>query len=64
MCNDPYNVQGFPSKNTKKLHARDARLLIIGNKVGTKVYVLELLSDYLITTTFNVKNLMLYKGPL
>jgi len=54
----------FPSRNFKKLYARDAGPFKIIKKIGPNAYILELPSDLGISSTFNVSYLIEYKEPM
>jgi len=52
----------FPPETVKKLHARNARRFKVLNKLNNNTYVIDLSKDFGITYTFNVKDLVDYKG--
>jgi hypothetical protein len=52
----------FPSGSVKKLHARSARLFKILKRVGPNAYLLDLHLDYGISSTFNIEDLVAFKG--
>jgi hypothetical protein len=53
----------FPSGTVKKLQARSAGLFKVLKRIGSNTYVIELPSDYGISSTFNIEDLVAYKGP-
>jgi hypothetical protein len=53
----------FPSGTVKKLQARSAGPFKVLKRIGSNTYVIELLSDYGISSTFNIEDLVAYKGP-
>ncbi|XP_038970995.1 uncharacterized protein LOC120104238 [Phoenix dactylifera] len=53
----------FPSRTVKKLQVRSTRPYRVLRRVGTNAYVIDLSSDCGISPTFNVKDLVVYKGP-
>jgi hypothetical protein len=52
----------FPFGAVKKLHARSAGPFKVLKRVGPNAYVLELPSDYDISSTFNIEDLVAFKG--
>ena len=52
----------FPSGTIKKLQARSAGLFKVLKRIGSNAYVIELPSDYGISLTFNIEDLVAYKG--
>ena len=53
----------FPSETVKKLQARCASPFKVLKRIGSNAYVIELPSDYGISSTFNIEDLVAYKGP-
>ncbi len=53
----------FPSGTVKKLQARSAGPFKVLKRIGSNAYVIELPSDYGISSTFNIEDLVAYKGP-
>jgi hypothetical protein len=53
----------FPSGTVKKLQARSAGSFKVLKRIGSNAYVIELPSDYGISSTFNIEDLVAYKGP-
>ena len=53
----------FPSGTAKKLQARSAGPFKVLKWIGSNAYVIELPSDYDISSTFNIEDLVAYKGP-
>jgi hypothetical protein len=53
----------FPSETVKKLQARNAGSFKVLKRIGSNAYVIELSSDYGISSTFNIEDLVAYKGP-
>jgi hypothetical protein len=47
----------------KKLQARNASPFKVLKRIGFNAYVIELLSDYGISSTFNIEDIVAYKGP-
>ena len=56
-------AERFPPGTVKKLHARGAGPFKILKRVGPNAYVVDLPSDYGISSTFNVSDLLSYKEP-
>ena len=52
----------FPSGTVKMLHVRSAGPFKILNKLNCNTYVIDLHRDYGISYTFNVNDLVAYKG--
>uniref|UniRef100_A0A2N9GGF1 RNA-directed DNA polymerase n=1 Tax=Fagus sylvatica TaxID=28930 RepID=A0A2N9GGF1_FAGSY len=52
----------FPSVSVKKLQARSAGPFKILKRVGPNAYLLDLPSDYGISSTFNIEDLVAFKG--
>ena len=52
----------FPFGAVKKLHAHSAGPFKVLKRVGPNAYVLELPSDYDISSTFNIEDLVAFKG--
>ena len=52
----------FPSETVKKLQARSAGPFKVLKRIGSNAYVIELPSDYGISLTFNIEDLVAYKG--
>ena len=52
----------FSLGTVKKLHVRSAGPFQILKKINSNAYVVDLLSDFGISCTFNVKNLVPYRG--
>ncbi|PKA66487.1 hypothetical protein AXF42_Ash003141 [Apostasia shenzhenica] len=53
----------FPSRVVKKLQAHGAGPFKILKKLGSNTYVVDLPSDFGISTTFNISDLVAYKEP-
>jgi hypothetical protein len=53
----------FPSGIVKKLQARSASPFKVLKRIGSNAYVIELPPDYDINSTFNIEDLIAYKGP-
>ncbi len=53
----------FPSGTAKKLQARSAGPFKVLKWIGSNAYVIELPYDYGISSTFNIVDLVAYKGP-
>ena len=53
----------FPLGTVKKLQARSVGPFKVLKRIGSNAYVIELSSDYGISSTFNIKDLVAYKGP-
>ena len=58
-----FRQKRFPSSTMKKLHARGAGSFKIIKKIGPNAYVLELPSDFGISSTFNIFDLKEYIEP-
>jgi len=54
----------FPLRAVKKLTARSADLFKILKKINPNAYVIDLPQDIGINSTFNISDLIAYKGPL
>ena len=52
----------FPPGTVKKLHTRSAGLFKILKKINSNAYVVDLSQDFDISCTFNVKDLVPYRG--
>jgi len=57
-------LERFPPGTIKKLHAQSAGPFQILNKINSNAYMVDLLPDFDISCTFNVENLVPYKGIL
>ena len=57
-------LEWFPSRTVKKLHTCGVGPFRILKKIGPNVYIVDLPSDYSISSTFNVLNLVKYKEPI
>ena len=53
----------FPPRPVKKLHARSAEPFKILTKLNDNAYVIDLPKDFGINPTFNIEDLVEYKGP-
>ena len=53
----------FPPGTVKKLHARSAGPFQILKKLNDNAYIIDLLQGFSIGSTFNIEDLMDYKGP-
>jgi len=53
----------FPPGTVKKLHARSVGPFKILMKLNDNVYVIDLPEDFEINPTFNIEDLVEYKGP-
>ena len=53
----------FSSETVKKLHVRGASSFKIIKKIGSNAYVMDLPSDFEISSTFNITDLVAYKEP-
>ena len=53
----------FPPGIVKKLTARSAGPFKILKKINPNAYVIDLPSDFEISSTFNISDLVTYKGP-
>jgi len=56
-------LQQFPPRIVKKLNARSAGPYKILKKINLNAYVIDLPSDFRISSTFNISDLVTYKGP-
>ena len=54
----------YPSGNVKKLQACSAGPFKVLKKLGPNAYVIDILSDYDISSTFNIVDLIVFKGPV
>uniref|UniRef100_A0A2N9IA60 Reverse transcriptase n=1 Tax=Fagus sylvatica TaxID=28930 RepID=A0A2N9IA60_FAGSY len=54
----------FPSGSIKKLQSRSARPFKILKRVGPNAYLLDLPPDYGISSTFNIEDLVAFKGTV
>ena len=54
--------EGFPPGTVKKLHARSAGPFKILKKINSNAYVVDLPPDFSISCSFNVENLVPYRG--
>ena len=54
----------FLPEIVKKLHARGASQFKILKKLGSNIYVIDLPSDYGISSAFNILDLIKYKKPI
>ena len=54
----------FSQGSNKKLQARSAGPFKILNKVGANAYILEILSEWGISSTFNIEDLVQYHGSI
>ena len=52
----------FPSGTSQKLQARSAGPFEVLSRVGSNAYVVDLPADWGISSTFNVEDLMRFKG--
>ena len=52
----------FPSEIVKKLQARSAGSFKVLKRIGSNAYVIELPSDYSISSRFNIEDLVAHKG--
>ena len=57
-------LEWFPSGTVKKLQARSARPFKVLKWIGLNAYVIDLLHDYGISSSFNIEDLVAYKGPI
>lgn len=53
----------YPSRTVKKLQARSAGPFKVLKKLGPNAYVIDIPSDYGISSTFNIADLIAFKGP-
>jgi hypothetical protein len=53
----------FPLETVKKLQARSASPFKVLKRIGSNAYIIELPSNYGISSTFKIKDLVAYKGP-
>ena len=54
----------YPLGTIKKLQARSAGPFKVLKKLGPNAYVIDILSDYDISSTFNIVDLIVFKGPV
>ena len=57
-------LEWFPSGTVKKLQAHSARPFKVLKRIGLNAYVIDLLHDYGISSSFNIEDLVAYKGPI
>ena len=57
-------LEWFPSGTVKKLQAHSARPFKVLKRIGLNAYVIDLLHDYGISSSFNIEDLVAYKCPL
>ena len=57
-------LEWFPSGTVKKLQAHSARPFKALKRIGLNAYVIDLLHDYGISSSFNIEDLVAYKGPI
>jgi len=55
-------LEQFSSGTVKKLHVRSAWLFQILKRINSNAYVVDLLPDFGISCTFNVEDLVPYRG--
>ena len=53
----------YPPDTVKKLHARSAGPFKILKKINSSAYVVDLPSDFGISPSVNIEDLIAYKGP-
>jgi len=53
----------YPLGTVKKLHAQSARPFKILRKINSNTYVVDLSPDFGISHSFNIEDLITYKGP-
>ena len=54
----------YPSGNVKKLQACSAGPFKVLKKLGPNAYVIDIPLDYDISSTFNIVDLIVFKGPV
>lgn len=52
----------FPPRSVRKLQARSVGPFKVLQRVGPNAYVIDIPPDYGISSTFNVKNVVAYRG--
>jgi hypothetical protein len=57
-----FRPEWFPSGTIKKLQARSAGPFKVLKRIGSNAYVIELPFNYGISSTFNIEDLVAYKG--
>ena len=57
-------LEQYPSGTVKKLKAHSASPFKVLKKLGSNAYVIDIPPDYGISSTFNVSNLIAFKGPV
>ena len=54
----------YPSGTVTKLQARSVGPFKVLKKLGPNAYVIDIPSDYGISSTFNIVDLIVFKGPV
>ena len=54
----------FPSGAVKKLQARSAGPFKVLKRIGSNAYIIDIPSTYGISSTFNIEDLVSFKGPI
>ena len=54
----------FPPRTVKKLQARSVGPFKVLKRMGPNAYVIDLPHDYGISSSFNIEDLVAYKGPI